>query len=141
MNYLGVLIRTILINRLINIAADSGSFATAIDELVLMAENDHLLNSDCIRLMTIHASKGLEFPVVFVVGCEEETFFREGAEQEVIDEEGRIFYVAKTRAERSINYTSCQTRFINGEVKKFTPLRFLSTDSEHFKLVDKRRIA
>lgn len=130
-----------VIQRLVNIAAETGSFSDAIDEMVLMAENSHMMNKDAVQLMTIHASKGLEFPIVIMAGCEEETFFRGGddIDFETIDEESRIFYVGKTRAEKMTMYTSCDKRFVNGEEKHLTPLRFLKEDASMSQIINKRK--
>lgn len=130
-----------VIERLVNIAAETGSFSDAIDEMVLMAENSHMMNNEAVQMMTIHASKGLEFPIVIMAGCEEETFFRnpEDIDFETIDEESRIFYVGKTRAEKMVMYTSCDKRFVNGEEKNLTPVRFLKEDASMSQIVNKRR--
>jgi superfamily I DNA/RNA helicase len=130
-----------VIQRLMNIAAETGSFSDAIDEMVLMAENSHMMNKDAVQLMTIHASKGLEFPIVIMAGCEEETFFRnpEDIDFETIDEESRIFYVGKTRAEKMVMYTSCDKRFVNGEEKHLTPVRFLKEDAAMSQIINKRK--
>jgi DNA helicase-2/ATP-dependent DNA helicase PcrA len=77
--------------------------------------------------MTIHAAKGLEFPVVFVTGCEEDLFplsnrFDTDATDE---EERRLFYVALTRAEKKVYITYARSRYRFGEVAYQSRSRFL----------------
>ena len=84
-----------------------------------------------ISLMTLHAAKGLEFPVVFITGCEQGLipFTPHGAEQADMAEERRLFYVAMTRAMERLYFTRATKRRIYGK----TEPRVLSTfvaDSE-----------
>jgi ATP-dependent DNA helicase Rep len=88
--------------------------------------------SDSVRLTTIHASKGLEFPHVFVVGCEEGLMphsgdLAEGEEEPParIEEERRLMYVAVTRAQRSLTLTWCRQRKRAKSVLTRLPSRFL----------------
>lgn len=81
-----------------------------------------------VSLMTIHASKGLEFPVVFIVGAEDGIIpharsIEEGEEN--IEEERRLFYVAITRAQDKLFITSCQNRRKMQTVTECEPSRFL----------------
>lgn len=78
-------------------------------------------------LMTVHAAKGLEFPVVFVVGLEEELFPVGSRNNEDVDieEERRLFYVAITRAEDQLFFSHCRTRWKYGEEKPMLRSRFL----------------
>jgi len=87
-------------------------------------------SEDKLTLMTVHAAKGLEFPVVVVAGLEEDTFpFRRGQEPldgEELEEERRLAYVALTRAEERLLLTWAQTRRIFGRDPRPTiPSRFL----------------
>jgi superfamily I DNA/RNA helicase len=83
--------------------------------------------ADRVALMTLHASKDLEFPVVFMVGCEEGLlpYQREGKAFE-IDEERRLFYVGMTRAQHKLILTHARTRFLFGQWQHNEPSRFLS---------------
>lgn len=83
------------------------------------------LKSDGIHLLTFHAAKGLEFPVVFIAGAEEGTtpLDRDGTDME---EERRLFYVAMTRAEDELQITSSKERLIYGEKIQRRPSRFIS---------------
>jgi len=81
--------------------------------------------SDRVTLMTFHAAKGLEFPVVFMAGCEESLlpYVREG-EPSDIEEERRLFYVGMTRAREKLILTHARTRFLLGRRMENPPSRF-----------------
>ena len=96
--------------------------------LVSQDNNDDNDNKGKVNLMTIHASKGLEFPVVFIAGCEEGLIphARSVAENDGnVEEERRLFYVAITRARDKLFLTSCQKRKKMNMVTECTPSRFL----------------
>jgi len=83
--------------------------------------------NNSVTLMTVHSSKGLEFPVVFVTGCEEDIFplnpkFDSDSQTE---EERRLFYVALTRAEKKIFITYARSRYRFGEVAYQNRSRFI----------------
>ena len=83
-------------------------------------------DSDRVQLMTLHASKGLEFPHVFVMGLEEELLpHRSSIEQDSIEEERRLMYVGITRAQRSLTLTYAAQRKQYGDVIETIPSRFL----------------
>ena len=85
-------------------------------------------NENRINLMTIHASKGLEFPVVFVIGLEENMLpYYRATEEDIdgIEEERRLTYVAITRAEEKLFLTRAISRRIYGRVEYNEPSRFL----------------
>ena len=81
-----------------------------------------------VTLMTIHASKGLEFPYIFVVGMEEGLFpsMMSSNSQEELEEERRLFYVAITRAKEKLFLSHCKIRFKWGQYIDSEPSRFLS---------------
>ena len=85
-----------------------------LEEVTLMVDviesND--AEKDAIKLMTVHSSKGLEFPVVFVVGAEDNVFPLSNAmlEPELLEEERRLMYVAITRAKDVLFLSHAQTR-------------------------------
>ncbi|HPI37222.1 MAG TPA: UvrD-helicase domain-containing protein [Ignavibacteriaceae bacterium] len=80
-----------------------------------------------VSLLTIHTSKGLEFPVVFVTGCEEDIFplATKFSTDATIPEERRLFYVAVTRAERKVFLTYARSRYRFGEVAYQSRSRFI----------------
>lgn len=97
-----------------------------INEMTLRTENANTNEKPSVKLMTIHASKGLEAEEVFVVGAEQENFMRsEEYTTEDIDEEGRIFYVALTRGQHHVYITHADKRMVNGKILDMTPLEFL----------------
>jgi len=86
-------------------------------------------NKNQVQIMTVHMSKGLEFPHVFIVGLEEGMFPSSRAMEEredAIEEERRLFYVALTRAEESLHLSACQKRKKFGEIITCQPSPFLA---------------
>ena len=91
-------------------------------------------SSNKIALMTVHSSKGLEFPYVFVTGMEENIFPSGGfmASESDIEEERRLFYVAMTRAKKVLQLSFAQTRLRNGKHESNSPSRFVrEVDSQY----------
>lgn len=84
-------------------------------------------NEDTIKLMTVHAAKGLEFEVVYVVGMEENLFPGQQSlySMEDLEEERRLFYVAITRAETKLFLTYANSRYKFGQLNYCDPSRFL----------------
>ena len=84
-------------------------------------------DADAVNMMTIHSAKGLEFPVVFVVGLEEGLFPGEMSLESprALEEERRLFYVALTRAEKLVILTYAKSRFRNGKMEFSRPSRFI----------------
>ncbi len=84
-------------------------------------------SNDKVSMMTIHLAKGLEFPVVFIVGLEENLFpsIMSMNSRQDIEEERRLFYVAITRAEKEAIITHCSTRFKWGRIDYPESSRFL----------------
>jgi DNA helicase-2/ATP-dependent DNA helicase PcrA len=82
---------------------------------------------DCVQLMTLHSAKGLEFPVVFLGGCEEELFphFLSMNDPKKLEEERRLCYVGMTRAMRRLFMTYAELRRMHGKESYHRPSRFL----------------
>lgn len=106
----------------------SGTLATFLQEISLITDSDKYDETKpAVTLMTVHASKGLEFPVVFIVGLEENLFpmgARDGEEAN-IEEERRLFYVAITRAQKQLFFSFSKMRFKYGEEQRQARSRFL----------------
>lgn len=101
-----------------------------LDEVSLHNDQDDMEKGKGVRLMTVHASKGLEFENVFIVGLEEGLFPHEriytSSKIDEAEEERRLFYVALTRAKKKIFMTSAQIRTIFGNKETRIPSEFLS---------------
>jgi DNA helicase-2/ATP-dependent DNA helicase PcrA len=94
---------------------------------LLTDADDDKENSDVVKLMTIHAAKGLEFPVVFVGGLEE-TLFPNAMSintREELEEERRLFYVAITRAKTNLYLSYANARYRFGQLQQNEPSRFI----------------
>ncbi|MCC7303186.1 MAG: UvrD-helicase domain-containing protein [Bacteroidia bacterium] len=95
--------------------------------LLTDADEDEDDGKDRVSLMTIHASKGLEFPNVFIVGLEENLFPSQYAltSRSELEEERRLFYVAVTRAEKRLCISYAETRYKWGNLQNCEPSRFI----------------
>jgi ATP-dependent DNA helicase Rep len=94
--------------------------------LITMLEGREGESRDAVRLSTLHAAKGLEFPHVFLVGLEEGILpHREAVDAGHVDEERRLMYVGLTRAQQSLHLSYCRTRKRAGERVDCVPSRFL----------------
>ena len=108
-------------------AVTLGDFLENISLLSAVDMEDDEDSNNKVALMTVHSSKGLEFPYVFVVGMEENIFPSGGwmASESEIEEERRLFYVAMTRAKKVVSFSFTQTRMRNGKHETNSPSRFL----------------
>ncbi|HEY6331225.1 MAG TPA: UvrD-helicase domain-containing protein [Blastocatellia bacterium] len=99
-----------------------------IDHAALASDTDQYKADSRVTLMTMHSAKGLEFPVVFIVGLEEGLFphSRAASEEKDIEEERRLCYVAITRAERRLYLSHAMKRRTFGEESASVPSRFLN---------------
>ena len=101
-----------------------------LDEISLIADiTEHKDNDEVITLMTLHSAKGLEFPVVFIIGMEEGIFphsnaFLEG--ESGIEEERRLCYVGFTRAKERLYLTNAKKRMLYGKTNANPPSRFIN---------------
>jgi DNA helicase-2/ATP-dependent DNA helicase PcrA len=112
------------------------SLGSYLQQITLLTDADqgNDENSDVVRLMTIHAAKGLEFPVVFSVGLEENLFPSTLSinTREELEEERRLFYVAITRAKSRLWLTYANSRYRFGSLVQNEPSRFLEEMPEQF---------
>jgi ATP-dependent DNA helicase UvrD/PcrA len=99
-----------------------------IDHAALVADTDQYKADARVTLMTMHSAKGLEFPLVFIVGLEEGLFphSRAAASEDDLEEERRLCYVAITRAQQQLYITHAMQRRIFGEESITEPSRFLN---------------
>ena len=100
-----------------------------LSEVSLLSDQDDLANNDDqVALMTLHAAKGLEFPVVFLVGMEDGLFplARALMEDDQLEEERRLAYVGITRAKRELFLTNAYSRMMYGRMQNNPPSRFLA---------------
>ena len=99
-----------------------------INKLILIdiLEQSDDSDADTLQLMTLHGSKGLEFPHVYLVGMEEELLpHRVSIDEEQIEEERRLAYVGITRAQKTLCLTLARQRRRGGEMQNCLPSRFL----------------
>src|SRR5215217_2154728 len=102
--------------------------AAYLQQITLLTDADEKdPNADTVKLMTIHAAKGLEFPVVFVGGLEEGLFPNAMSinTREELEEERRLFYVAITRAKGRLYLSYANTRYKFGNLQQSDPSRFI----------------
>jgi DNA helicase-2/ATP-dependent DNA helicase PcrA len=98
-----------------------------LEQVALVADTDDLDDDDQVVLMTLHSAKGLEFPVVFIIGVEEGIFphIRALTEPTEMEEERRLAYVGITRAMRRLFVTHAWSRMLYGSTQYNPPSRFL----------------
>jgi len=108
---------------------DEASLETAINKLILrdlLEQQEEEEETNRVQLMTLHAAKGLEFPVVFIMGMEEDLLpHRNSVDANTIEEERRLAYVGITRARHHLSFTMARQRKQYGDVLETTPSRFL----------------
>ncbi|MFN3562576.1 MAG: ATP-dependent helicase [Chloroherpetonaceae bacterium] len=105
---------------------DDPSLKAFVENISLVNETEEK-NGDTnkVSMMTIHASKGLEFPVVFVTGLEEKLFPLNPDSQKELEEERRLFYVALTRAEKKLYISYAKNRYRFGNLQAALKSRFI----------------
>ncbi len=122
----------------VNEGIDYTPITDFLSEVSLQTDQDENLTdtSERVTLMTVHAAKGLEFPVVFIVGMEENLFPSQFAvKPNEVEEERRLLYVAITRAMEQCHLSFARQRFRNGTFNFASPSRFLNDiDRQFFEL-------
>jgi DNA helicase II / ATP-dependent DNA helicase PcrA len=119
------------LQELVNAAVEydqSGGLREFIDASALVSDSDQYKEDAKVTLMTIHSAKGLEFPVVFMIGLEEGLFphSRSQSDPSELEEERRLCYVAITRAEKYLYLTHSMRRRVYGEEIASEPSQFLN---------------
>ena len=117
------------IEELKSVAQKAVNLEEFLEQVALISDIDNYDNSaDAITLMTLHNAKGLEFPVVFIVGMEEGLFPHANSmfEPAELEEERRLCYVGMTRAQKRLYLTYATSRMLFGAVQSNQPSRFIS---------------
>ena len=126
------------LDELITVAAETDDVGDFLELISLVSDTDDLADDSMLTLMTLHSAKGLEYPVVFLVGMEDGVFphFRSLTEPAELEEERRLAYVGITRAQQRLYLTHAWRRQIFGNTQYNPPSRFL--DEIPDELVDDR---
>ena len=116
---------------------EEATLTNFLEEMALVSDADSIEEgSDYVTLMTLHISKGLEFPVVFIVGMEEGLFPSarsiDATDPDSVEEERRLAYVGMTRARRRLFLTHARSRRVWGQEQMHPPSRFLKEIPERF---------
>lgn len=124
--------RLLNLEELVNAAVESEqrgeTLRDFLDHAALVSDTDQYEAEAPVTLMTMHAAKGLEFPLVFIAGLEENLFphSRSAGDQAALEEERRLCYVAITRAEKYLYLSHARLRRVYGETLPTEPSRFLN---------------
>ncbi|MDX9899108.1 MAG: ATP-dependent helicase [Spirochaetia bacterium] len=119
------------LDELVNAASDYPATRTGLSAFLEAVELDRAMSSgesgqDAVTLITMHNTKGLEFPVVIIAGMEQGLFPRDDDEGDDLEEQRRLFYVALTRAKDELHLTYCRHRLFRGRFMEYQPSRFLA---------------
>lgn len=105
-----------------------GMLSDYLQMVSLYSDTDDMVDDNCVTIATVHSAKGLEYPVVFVVGLEDGIFpsLRQNeSDEEHVEEERRLMYVAVTRAREQLYLSYARSRYLYGETQYNMPSRFL----------------
>ncbi|MBN2875126.1 MAG: UvrD-helicase domain-containing protein, partial [Spirochaetales bacterium] len=119
------------LDELVNAASDYPATRSGLSAFLEAVELDRAMSSgeagqDAVTLITMHNTKGLEFPIVIITGMEQGLFPRDDDADEDLEEQRRLFYVALTRAKDELHLTYCRRRLFRGRVMDYQPSRFLA---------------
>lgn len=129
------------VKELLSLVPEGGALEQVLAEVALFTDLETgSFEDDTVNLLTLHAAKGLEFPVVFMVGLEESIFphFRCLEEKEQLEEERRLCYVGMTRAEERLYLGAAKNRKLFGRVYNNGFSRFLWEIPDKYKVIDNR---
>ena len=126
------------LDELISLASECDNVGDFLEQVSLVSDTDEMSEDSMLTLMTLHSAKGLEYPVVFLIGLEEGIFphIRSLTEPDELEEERRLAYVGITRAQRRLYMTHAWTRNVHGTSMYNAPSRFLEEIPEE--LMDDR---
>ncbi len=131
-----------LFNALDEVEKSGKTLSEFLEESALSQAQDNIENSNSVKVMTIHAAKGLEFPIVFIAGVEEGIFpsGRAFEDPEQMEEERRLFYVAITRAMEKVYITYAKQRYsFGGKPLETKPSRFLKDIKDDLEILGKKK--
>ena len=116
-----------LVSAIATFDGQEGGLQAFLDRTALLSEAENVQGTSGVNLMTLHAAKGLEFPIVFIVGLEEDLFphSRSAENHDDVEEERRLFYVGMTRARSRLMLSRALMRRVFGETRPSEPSRFL----------------
>ena len=116
-----------LCNVLLSVETDGRPFSEFMEESLLASDQDRISQEESVKIMTIHAAKGLEWPIVFLPALEEGIFPSERSLMSgaALEEERRLFYVASTRAKEGLYLSSADYRMKFGRTSRMLPSRYI----------------
>ncbi len=116
------------VEELVSDAKQYGDLASFLEEVALVSGADDINHDHAVNLMTMHAAKGLEFPVVYLVGMEDGLFpsARDLLTDSALEEARRLCYVGMTRAKDELTLSYARSRVMSGQVRYNMPSQFLS---------------
>jgi len=116
-----------LCNVLLSVETDGRPFSEFMEDSLLASDQDRISQDESVKIMTIHAAKGLEWPVVFLPAIEEGIFPSERSmmSDAALEEERRLFYVACTRAKEGLYLSSADYRMKFGRTSQMLPSRYI----------------
>ena len=126
------------LDELISVASESDNVSDFLELVSLVSDTDEMADDSMLTLMTLHSAKGLEYPVVFLIGMEDGLFphFRSLTEPDELEEERRLAYVGITRAQHRLYLTHALSRTIHGSKSRNRASMFLEEIPEE--LIDDR---
>lgn len=122
-----------LSNVLQTLEEEGKPFSEFMEDNLLSSDQDKIGSEDSVKILTLHAAKGLEWPVVFLPALEEEIFpsARSLRSDSALEEERRLFYVGTTRAKERLYLSSAQARMKFGQTSFMMKSRYLQEIKEH----------
>jgi DNA helicase-2/ATP-dependent DNA helicase PcrA len=116
-----------LCNVLLSVETSGRPFSDFMEDSLLASDQDRISQEESVKIMTVHAAKGLEWPVVFLPALEEGIFPSERSLMDgaALEEERRLFYVACTRAKEGLYFSSAEYRMKFGRTSRMLPSRYI----------------